>query len=227
MCISMRRLYKLRLLLRYKPPNCGEVLNGESLHARLPLLQDTRTLASKFPYVPIGAAFGHRKGRRLDRKPVHSDSMTKTLSFSHDVLWERVSRLQKRALVGKWIFAELSEHDMQNWVKITWEPILGYAPQISILMNSWFSVHFLHMENAEKILRISWVWARSFLHLHKWYIGFNPLLDAPKNEIVWGKLPRLPIEFWTTRALTEIGNAIGRFIYINPKVGGARDKQVA
>lgn len=83
------------------------------------------------------------------------------------------------------------------------------------------------MEDVEKIVKIPRVQGRSFLHLHKWYIGFNPLLDMPKNEIVWVKLPGLPLEFWTTKTLKEIGNAIGRFIYIYPKVVGARDKLVA
>lgn len=37
----------------------------------------------------------------------------------------------------------------------------------------------------------------------------------------------LPSEFWTKHVLKEIGDASGRFIYIDPGSLGARDKRVA
>lgn len=101
-----------------------------------------------------------------------------------------------------WIFAELSGQDMQNWSRQGWTPLLGYVSKINILMNAWFWIHFLQLEDTENIFRIPWVRGKQFLQLHKWYIGFNPSLDTPKNEIIWVKLPDLPLAFWTKRELT-------------------------
>jgi len=134
-----------------------------------------------------------RRARRKERKSILPNYETKFLNFGYDVLRNRVSSLQKRALIGKWIFSESSKFDMKKWAKKVWEPLLGYSTNVSILMNAWFSIHFLHMDDADKILKIPQVRGRSFLQLHKWYIGFNPLLDTPKNDIIWVKLMGLPL----------------------------------
>lgn len=68
---------------------------------------------------------------------------------------------------------------------------------------------------------------QSFLALHKWYIGFDPLRNTPRNNFIWVKLLALPIELWTKESLSFIGNAIGKFVYVDPICLGAKDKRVA
>lgn len=41
------------------------------------------------------------------------------------------------------------------------------------------------------------------------------------------KLLGLPIKLWSRETLTNIGNAIGKFAYVDPKCLGAKDKRVA
>ena len=60
-----------------------------------------------------------------------------------------------------------------------------------------------------------------------WYIGFNPVLEAPRNKVVWVKLSGLPLEFWTIKALRMIGDSIGSTKYIDPSIMGAADKRIA
>jgi len=40
------------------------------------------------------------------------------------------------------------------------------------------------------------------------------------------KLRGLPIEFWTNKVLMDIGNAIGKFVYVDPHFLGTSDKRV-
>jgi len=84
----------------------------------------------------------------------------------------------------------------------------------------------VHQEDLEKIHKIPCVLGCSFLFLHPWYIGFNPLRDTARNKMISLKLPGLPIELFTIRGLADIGNSIGRFIYVDPKCLGAREKIV-
>lgn len=65
------------------------------------------------------------------------------------------------------------------------------------------------------------------MQLIPWYLGFNPIMEAPRSRIVWVKLPGLPLEFWTLRALKQIGDSIGTTKYIDPNIIGVADKRIA
>lgn len=45
--------------------------------------------------------------------------------------------------------------------------------------------------------------------------------------MIWAKLPNLPLELWSIETLTEIGNSIGKFIYVDPWRRGEKDKRIA
>ena len=74
---------------------------------------------------------------------------------------------------------------------------------------------------------MSWVRGKSFLLLHNGYVVFKPLLDTPQNHYLWVNISGLPLEFWSRRVLMEIGNAIGKFIYINLCCLGIKDKRIS
>jgi len=81
---------------------------------------------------------------------------------------------------------------------------------------------FLSTGDVEAIQTCHWVHRRSFLALHKWYIRYNP-----SNNLIWVKLPNLPLEMWSKETLTQIGNSIGRFVYVDPWCLGEKDKCIA
>jgi len=58
-------------------------------------------------------------------------------------------------------------------------------------------------------------------------MGFDPLKNTPTNSLIWAKLPNLPLEIWSSETLSEIGNSIGKFIYVDPWCRGERDKRIA
>lgn len=108
-----------------------------------------------------------------------------------------------------------------------WKPVIGYIPVISSLRKEWYCFHFLSAADAEAIPRRPWVFKRSFLALYRWYIDFDPLKNTPLNNLIWVKCPNLPLELWSNETLEEIGNAIGRFIYVDPWCLGENDKRIA
>lgn len=105
--------------------------------------------------------------------------------------------------------------------------MLGYLLTVVRLLKAWYSFHFLSQEDLEKIKAIPWINGKSFLALHSWYIRYNPLHNAPHNKLIWVKFPGLPFELWIEQALMDIGNGIGKFVYVDPRCLGALEKRVA
>lgn len=116
---------------------------------------------------------------------------------------------------------------MRKWLTDKWALLIGYTPVISRLMKEWYSFHFLKASDLETILIRPWIFGRSFLSLFRWYMGFDPLKNTPSNNLICVKLPNLPLELWSIETLTEIGNSIGKFIYVDPWCRGEKDKRIA
>ena len=57
-------------------------------------------------------------------------------------------------------------------------------------------------------------------------MGINTLHSTLRNQFVWMKLPGLPLEFWTKWVFAEIGDSIGYFFYVDPKLMGMVENRV-
>lgn len=138
-----------------------------------------------------------------------------------------IESLQEYALVGRWHFPEMDDTKMRHWVELQWKPLIDYTPIVARLLKEWYCFHFLSTNDLEAIQNHPWVYGRSFLALRKWYMGYNLLENTPINNLIWVKLPGLPLELWSKETLTKIGNAIGRCVYVDPRCLGGKDKCVA
>jgi len=157
-------------------------------------------------------------------KPAKISQPPQALRIDKAHLDERIDNLQHKALIGKWHFPEMFDCEMRKWLVDFWKPVIGYVPIISSLMKDWYCFNFLDADDAEAIQCRPWVYKRSFLALYRWYIGFNPLNNTPVNNLIWVKCSNLPLELWSNESLEMIGNAIGRFVYVDPWCLGERDK---
>lgn len=115
---------------------------------------------------------------------------------------------------------------MRKWLEDQWKPLIGYTPIISRLMKEWYCFHFLKASDLEAVFKSPWVCGRRFLALFRWYIGLDPLKNTPTNNLIWVKLPNLPLEMWSMESLTEIGNSIDKFVYVDPLCKGENDKRI-
>jgi len=153
---------------------------------------------------------------KKQHKPANTSPPPRALRIEISQLDERIDSLQHKALIGKWHFPRMSDIDMRKWLANFWKLVIDYVPVISSLMRDWYCFHFLNADDAEIIQSRPWVFKRSFLTLYKWYIGFNPLKNTPVNNLIWVKCLNLPLELWSNESLEMIGNAIGRFVYVDP-----------
>lgn len=179
------------------------------------------------PVAPVDCYLGPDKPFNPRCRPIKTGPPPKAISVNNAFLTERIDSLQKLALVGKWHFPLMKDSETRQWLSDQWSPILGYTPIISLMMKDWYSFHFLKEKDLEVILGKPWVKGRSFLYLSRWYMGFDPLKNTPSNSLIWAKLPNLPLELWSSETLSEIGNSIGKFIYVDPWCRGERDKRIA
>ena len=65
------------------------------------------------------------------------------------------------------------------------------------------------------------------MQLLPWFLGFNPVIEAPKRNFVWVTLPRLPLKLRTKKYLRAIGNSIGRTKKIDTRIIGTYDKCIS
>ena len=63
--------------------------------------------------------------------------------LDYEDMHRRVASLQRRVVIGRWMFPDNSEVDTTAWIKKHWSPIIGYAPKVNILINGWFFFHFM------------------------------------------------------------------------------------
>lgn len=107
--------------------------------------------------------------KRKHNRPVKASPLPNAINLDGPLLLDRISSLQKRALVGRWHFPSMEETQFRNWIMARWTPLLVYSPSIVRLMNDWFSFHFLREQDLEIIFSKPWVRDRNFLALYKWY----------------------------------------------------------
>jgi len=53
-----------------------------------------------------------------------------TFSLDNVVLIDKLTSLQKHALVGRWYFSDVSNPNMRDWVDKKWKSMLGYMPTV-------------------------------------------------------------------------------------------------
>jgi len=131
-------------------------------------------------------------------------------------LFDRITSLQKHSLAGRWYFSEIFDPDMRDSVEKKWKSMLGYMLTVVRLLKGWYSFNFLSQEDLEKIKSMPWLNGKIFSVLHHWCIGYNSLHNTLQNKLIWVKLLGFPIELWKKQVLMDIGNAIGKKIYVDP-----------
>lgn len=78
----------------------------------------------------------------------------------------------------------------------------------------------------DRILKVAWVKGQGFIILQIWRVGFDPFSKVPRRNLVWAKLPGLPLELWNIYAMTEIANRIWKFYYWEEGILSQFDKHM-
>ena len=142
---------------------------------------DDQIIKQAFSHLPFQVVNNHsgwkffpykkKRGRGRRKKNIFKHNMDiKAVTLDYDDLCGRVASLQKRVVIGRWMFPDGSEVDTGAWIKQYWNPIIGYTPKISMLLNGWFIIHFMNEKYVYNIINTMWVWGQSFMQLVPRYL---------------------------------------------------------
>lgn len=62
--------------------------------------------------------------------------------------------------------------------------------------------------------------------LKRWRFSFDPVNDYFQYRHLWVLVPGLPLNLWNEKALTAIGNALGRFIKVDEHALSAPERRM-
>jgi hypothetical protein len=76
------------------------------------------------------------------------------VTLGRDVGMQEVGMISARGLVGRFGYRALGAREIHRWVEVTWNPMLGYLPEVFILTRGWFCFIFKSLEDVENILNM-------------------------------------------------------------------------
>ncbi|KAF3961035.1 hypothetical protein CMV_014300 [Castanea mollissima] len=84
------------------------------------------------------------------------------------------------------------------------------------LRQDFFLLRFLAQEDLELVLRKGmWFVSEHFLSIRKWEANFKPSEAQVTSVAAWVRLNKLPIEYYDTIVLRQIGQALGKVLRID------------
>ncbi|XP_075662960.1 uncharacterized protein At4g02000-like [Castanea sativa] len=84
------------------------------------------------------------------------------------------------------------------------------------LQIGFYLIRFDLVEDLDKVIKEGpWFIGDQFLSINPWTPNFIPVEATCKSVALWARLPQLPIEYYETSVLREIGQAIGPVLRID------------
>jgi hypothetical protein len=116
--------------------------------------------------------------------------------------------------------------DIFRWVEETWKPMLGYIPEVIVLVRGWYCFRFKEVVDVEMILERVWLYSSESLMMKRWTHLFDPEKEHIRFRHLWVLLPGCPLVFWNLEAFKVIGNTLGKFMHVDPQLLSGQDRWV-
>jgi hypothetical protein len=181
----------------------------------------------------VGTSFIPKSGEHQLRFPhkvrVHSspsgfkrrlwkpNKVTKKLLLGSDVGLEETCCMELCGLFGRVSYHYLAQETLQTWMEKSWNPSLGYTPEVLYLAKGWLGFIYRSPEDTNILLASRWVFGGSSLMFKRWRGAFDPATDYFLQRHLWVLLSGLPIHLCNEGALKSIGDALGTFIIVDYK----------
>jgi len=144
-----------------------------------------------------------------------------------DIAWEKVLKMSQRTIVGRVMGRVFAQKTVVGWMVENWKDLLGYVPEVDMLLRGWFAVELKSEADMRLLLNKIWHWNRTPMLLKPWH----PLFDASRERVdkipVWVRLPGLPLHFWGPDHFNRIGDILGTFLEADLSYKETHMKQVA
>ena len=132
----------------------------------------------------------------------------------------------QRALIIKTFGRRMGFSFLVEKVRSMWNPSGGM--DCIDLGFDYFLVKFELVEDVDHILKGGpWFIGQHFLAIRQWEPEFKASSTTLSSVAVWMRLPELPIEFYETNALLNIGRAIGPVLRIDSHTTNGERSQFA
>ena len=80
----------------------------------------------------------------------------------------------------------------------------------------YFIARFTQVEDYEFVLRAGpWLINDRYLTIKEWVLNFVSDADPIRLLSTWGRIPRLPVEYFDTAFLKKIGDKIGKIVRVD------------
>lgn len=99
--------------------------------------------------------------------------------------------------------------------------ILRVSP---FLVNGWIIFHILSISDREKIEEGVWLIGRGSLVFTRWSLGFNQLVERMRIRHLWVALWGFPIHLWSHKVLMDVGNLLGKSVFMEDTMLLGMDK---
>lgn len=123
-----------------------------------------------------------------------------------------VVTMASKVLVGRVRGHAYSAERLNLWVNEIWGNIFKDLPKVQTLPCGWFVPHFLQEEYTNWALTRYQHIEMAPIMLKRW----SPLFDPEREQIgvgpLWGRLPRLPLQYWSEVVFVCIGNVLGTYL---------------
>jgi hypothetical protein len=117
------------------------------------------------------------------RKVWKASKKSKRLVLGDDVGLEDLCRMSTSALVGRVSYKSLSSQPLEEWIKLSWLPLLGYSPEVLFLKKGWLCFICKTPDDASLLLSSFWTYGGSSIMLKRWRLAFNPDSDYFQLDI--------------------------------------------
>lgn len=98
---------------------------------------------------------------------------------------------------------------LHQWIYSSWSPNC----EIYLCPKGFFIVRFNTEQERDSIINQGpWFWGNAGLFTTPWFSDFDATTMIVSRMPVWVRLHGLPLHFWHHKALTAIGNTLGKFL---------------
>jgi hypothetical protein len=91
---------------------------------------------------PVRGFVGKRHSTKLSTRVWKPKRTKRSMVLGMDIGLEESCSLAMCALVGRLAYRLFCKISVSEWMKATWEPILGYSPVLLTLPRGWFGFCF-------------------------------------------------------------------------------------
>jgi hypothetical protein len=111
-------------------------------------------------------------GRR--RRLWKPNKVPRKLVLGSDIGLKETCHMALCGLVGRVSYHYLPQEPLQEWMEKTWQPILGYSPNIIYLEKGWLAFVCRSPKDTVTLLASRWLFGASILMLKRWRVSFDP-----------------------------------------------------